>query len=369
MKKKIVAILTAVTVLAALTGCDININYGTGNARTAQAAQTAQVTSNGLFSIELPSDLNGKYETIVTDKSISFYDKESKEADFGGFAFDVSAYREPGEHMGGMDSKIGELITGDGTLYDLCIAFPSDVQFDYINYGTRMPLNYARLYEGAVEFAKTIQSVDGGEFVWRAGCYGEDLYGEVVQKYITAISEGWDSNKLESENMSPMVYALGAEGQNAAERLGYLYRDINFDGIDEMLIGEITSGEGRGTIYDIYTMIDRAPAHVISGWNRNSYMLMKAGSMICNNYSAGAAESGQRFFILEPNTDKLLSQVAFKIDEYENPDQPYFVSYDYDEENEEWIDWENLTKSEYEERTENFRDFDHVYFIPFAEVI
>ena len=366
MKKKILSILTAVTMLAALTGCDINVNYGTGTANSAQP----QVIYNSIFSIEMPADMNGTYETIVTDHSISFYDKESKEAGFGGFAFDVSAYKEPSEHMGGMDTKLGELTTKDGTLYDIVISYPSDVQFDYTNYEYNdMPANYARLYNGSENYAQTVKSVDGGEFVWGAGMHGEDLYGGVISKYVTAIKEGWDANKLEAEAMTPMVYALGEGEKNAEERLGFAYVDTNFDGVDELLIGEITEGEGKGTFYDIYTMVDRKPAHVISGWNRNSFMLLQAGSMICNNYSGGAAENGQRFFIVEPNSPEIIPQVAFKTDDYENPDQPYFISYDYDYESGEWINWENYPKTEYEERMSNFGDFNRLDFTPFSTVM
>ena len=113
---------------------------------------------NDLFSITMPEDTAGKFEAEVSENSISIYDKEAKEAEFGGFAFSVSAFKDPSEYFGGMEAKTGELTDADGNLYDITIHYPSDVQYDYVKYGEKMPESYEKLYKGAEEIVKTLQA-------------------------------------------------------------------------------------------------------------------------------------------------------------------------------------------------------------------
>ena len=67
--------------------------------------------ANELFSITIPDEFAGKVEYEITDDSISVYDKESKEAGFGGHAFTIRACDDMSEY-GFIDKKIGELTTG-----------------------------------------------------------------------------------------------------------------------------------------------------------------------------------------------------------------------------------------------------------------
>ena len=87
-------------------------------------------------------------------------------------------------------------------------------------------------------------------------------------------------------------------------KIGYAYYDINADGIEELIFGEIAQGKLKGVIYDIYTMVDRKPQHVISGGNRNRYYICD-NSFVCNEYSSGANESGVRIYILVENSTEL----------------------------------------------------------------
>ena len=169
---------------------------------------------------------------------------------------------------------------------------------------------------------------------------GKDLYKDILEKHLTAIIEKWDSNKLEKENMSYM-YNITPK-----DKIGYAYYDINADGIDELVIGEITEGNWKGVIYDIYTMVDRKPQHVISGGSRNRYYVCD-NSFVCREYSSGALESGVDVYNLVENSTELFPQVSFKYDEYENPKNPYFISYSDDK-------WENYPKKEFDERKKVF---------------
>ena len=338
--KKIGAGIAAAAMMAALSAC------GSSSAGNGPECD--------LFSITLPEDTVGTWVAETTDNSISVFDKEQHATEFGGFAFSVTAYREPSEYAGGMDFKVGEFTAKDGTLYDIVMEYPSDIQWDYEKYEDTPP-SYDKLYGGAEEAVKTLKGKKGGTFVWGGGTKGADLYGSVVEKYKTALSEGWDANRLESENMSPEFYGMS---QDDPKRAGYAYADVNNDGIDEMLVGEIADGDMKGVIYDVYTMVNREPASVLSGSARNRYYLLDSGFLI-NEYSNGAMESGWDVFDIEPNTTNIMNQVKFKYDGYEDEEQPWFVGYSDD-------DWEQVTEDDFNSRKETFENYNRLDFTPFS---
>ena len=315
------------------------------------------VIKNSLFSITMPENLNGLYETNVKKYRISVYDTASKNAGFGGFAFGVKAYKNPADYAnlpGG--KKIGELRKKSfwkqsDDLYDVVLKYPTDVQYDYTK-SPKAPESYKLLYDSGEGIGLKISGVKGSTYYNGQGTKGEDLYKEIIQKHKTALNEKWDSIKLEQENMSYMY--------NIANKIGYTYYDVNGDGIDELLIGEIAQGDWKGIIYDIYTMVNRTPQHVISGGSRNRYFVCGNG-FICNEYSGGANESGLRVYILLDNSTELFSQVSFKYDGYENPTKPWFVSYggNVDEDR-----WENVTEEYFNERKQVFEQYQRFDYIP-----
>ena len=318
-----------------------------------------QEADNEIFTITMPEDLDGKYVIESRKNGYYVYDKEAKDAGFGGFAFSVFAYEKPSEYAGGMDMKVGEIRKDDKTLYDVVIEYPSDVQYDYTKYEDEMPESYEKLYNGAEDIVKTLKSSQG-DLVWGAGCDGKDMYSEVIEKHIKAIEEKWDSNKLEEEEMSPEYNAIRvATGGAALDGVGYAFYDTNNDGIDELLIGEIAEGDLKGTVYDIYTMIDRSPAHVVSGSARDRYYAMEHG-MICNEYSSGADNSGWQSYDIEPNTANLMPQLGVKMDGYENKDKPWFVDYGDPEE------WENIDEEQFDEFKSRF-EYVRFDFTPLSE--
>ncbi len=311
--------------------------------------QNNTVIKNKLFYITIPKNLKKSYEVKKEKDKISIYHKDSKNAGFGGFAFGIKAYKNPSDHAnlpGGR--KIGELTDKNGDLYDIVLKYPTDVQYDYTK-GTNPPDSFKQLYDlGEIV---NIKGINGSIYYKNQGMKGQDLYKNILKKHITAINEKWDSTKLEKENMSYM-YNIIKEKEN----IGYTYYDANADGIEELLIGEIAQGNWKGVIYDIYTMVDRKPKHVISGGSRNRYYVCD-DSFICNEYSSGALESGVSVYNLVENSTELFPQVYFKYDEYQNSKKPYFISYS-DEK------WENVTEEEFDERKKVFEQYERFDFIP-----
>ena len=147
---------------------------------------------------------------------------------------------------------------------------------------------------------------------------------------------------------------------NLTHKIGYTYYDVNADGIEELLIGEIADGALKGVIYDIYTMVNRETKHVISGGNRNRFYVCD-GSFICNEYSSGAQESGVRVYILVENSTELFPQVYFKYDAYANPKNPWFLSYGTESDDDKW---DNVSEEIFNERKLVFDSYKRFDFIP-----
>ena len=313
--------------------------------------------SNGYFSFKLPYETKGTYSVIKNDKGIFIYHTESKKEGFGGFAFGLKLYKNPKDHAmmpGGV--KVGELNGKRGTIYDMVLIRPTDVQF---NYEKGINNDYMKLYNFAEKVE--IKGVHGNEYGKSQGMKGRDLYGEILQKNIKAINEKWDSDKLEQENISYMYNVLSISNRNLLDKIGYAYYDTNSDGIDELLIGEISDGNWKGIIYDIYTMVDRKPAHVISGGSRNRYYVCN-NDFICNEYSSGANESGMNVYVLLENSTELYPQVSFKYDGYENKNKPWFLKYDFSNNK-----WENVSENVYTERRVIFNKYKRFDYTPLSK--
>lgn len=313
-----------------------------------------KIFKNKLFSISMPEELDGVYEVKTEKDKISFYHKASKKAGYGGFAFGIKAYKNPADHAVLPGSKkIGELADKKGNLYDVVVKHPTDVQYDYIQ-SPKPPKSFKMLYE--IGDNVNIIGVKGSTYFKNQGMKGEDLYKSVLEKHIKAINQKWDSEKLEAENMSYMYNIIDSK-----DKIGYTYYDVNADGIDELLIGEIAEGSWKGVVYDIYTMVNRKPQHVASGGSRDRYYICN-GSFVCNEYSAGAKESGVGVYILVENSTKLFPQVNFKFDEYENPENPYFIAYSDNK-------WENVTEKTFNERKKVFEKYERFDFTPLKNAL
>ena len=322
-----------------------------------QDTDAGTVIACPLFSLMLPTEAD--FETQTDGNSIAVYDYESKNSGFGGFAFKISAYKKPSDYYGVLDSKIGELRTGSGEVYDIVIQYPSDVQYDIEKYSDGAPKKYDLLYKGADEISQTLSSTDGGRFVFGAGTTGEELYGDVLAKHYKALTEKWDSEKLSKENMSTLYGLMSlSDPDSVLDKLGYAYFDINGDGIDELLIGEVINGEN--VIYDVYTMKDRKPVHVVSGGERSRWYTFEHG-MLCNEYSNSAFESGSIIYDLEHNSSELDVQVDFRYDTLNNKNNPCLISYTGEE-----GDYEQVSEKEFNQRRSNYGKYKKFKFTPFS---
>ncbi len=354
MKGKLV--LAVACSMIALTACGETTDEATSEMKTNEGAESedtqteSNAVSNSLFSITIPEEFADEYVADIQNDQITIYYKELKESIDRGMLFTVRALELPNADIGGTYMKIGELTTADGVGYAIALGYPTEGQWDIEN-ESEPPQGYSKFYDSVEKIVQDISGVDGGVFEYGAGCNGADLYGDILEKYISAANDGWDANQYEENDMSPEIFAMIQDGGIA--NVGFAYVDVNLDGIDELVIGDARENEIQGAIYDIYTMVDGVPTHVISGSARDRYYVYE--SFLVNEASGGALESVQAVYGLEPNSTDLTFQWATKYDGYENEEQPWFITYDED-------DWENVTEDEYNNRIVDSEDYTFLEF-------
>ena len=96
----------------------------------------------------------------------------------------------------------------------------------------------------------------------------------------------------ETETVNPAcLYSYSETDYTNDEAVGYALLDLNADGVEELVIGEVAGVNYLpGMIYDIYTLQDGAPVLALRGWERNRYYLCTDGSIV-NEASDGASSS------------------------------------------------------------------------------
>ena len=87
----------------------------------------------------------------------------------------------------------------------------------------------------------------------------EEPYREILDNYYYAISEKWDIDKMEENNVCYMC----CWRENVSE-MGYICIDVDGNGVSELLIGEVESeGAYVGMFYDMYTIVDNKAVQIV----------------------------------------------------------------------------------------------------------
>ncbi len=364
MKKKI--FLVAMACSLALTACASQQvqtpSTDTGETESSQVVtETTQETSSSaeamseqknyledtalstdVITMTVPDEFKGKFLATVSNDQICIYDKECVDSGFEGYVFSVVTTTDNGIYAGGMFEKVGEVFSPEGEIYNVSRGFASEIQWDY-NQGMEMPEAYKKLYDAAESIIEGIQGNDGKTFVYKSGTKGEEIYPYTLSTYVTALQDGWDEDKFEEAGMSPEFYLMYQnDGDKAFDRIGYAFRDINHDGIDELLMGEIDDSKAPSVVYDVYSTINRSPAKAVSGSARDRYYVLEYGGL-ANEYSNSAMESGVNFYDIDVNTAEVFYQYSLKYDGIADEKNPWFVSYD-------GKTWDPMTEEDYNER-------------------
>lgn len=322
-------------------------------------ANNGTVISNNFFSFTMPIETNGTYNVDKFDNGIFIKEKVSDEAQLIGFAFGLKIYKNPEEYVG-FDGykKIGELTNKKGVIYDMVLVRPSDVE---LAEGQEVQENFDRLYK--VGDSVEIKGVNGSIYVKGKGMMGKDLYGEILKKYRKAFIEKWDLKKCENENLGQVYYnhIKASPNTDLMTEIGYAYYDINSDGIEELIIG--TNRNNKSYIYDIYTMVNRKPAHVTSGDDLNNLFICN-DYFLCDQYLQNDTENVLSVYSIEKNSTKQVFHLALKYNSDKKAKPRWATCYDNQ------FRWVPITKKEYNQDfkiyTKNYKKFD---FTPFSEFL
>ena len=147
---------------------------------------------------------------------------------------------------------------------------------------------------------------------------GYPEYDEIVNQYYNGASLNWSTEDFREHNL---CYLAGYE--TGVDQIGYCVRDINGDGVDELMIGGIGEYSDPGMFYDLYTMIDVFFVVGCGGVERDRYYLCQ-DQTIANEGSSGAALSIWGYY------DFVSGQLQLKegifTDGDKHPENPYFYT-------------------------------------------
>lgn len=143
----------------------------------------------------------------------------------------------------------------------------------------------------------------------------EAAYDSLIDVYQQALTEKWDAEKCLQQDISMMISRF----QEDPGKINAVYLDMDKDGMNELLI---TDGM---MIYDLYTLTDGGPVHLLTGWERNSYRYCME-DVIFNRASGSAFNTCYRYYRLENGELVVVDSVVF--DASVNPDNPWFRSAD-----------------------------------------
>ena len=115
-------------------------------------------------------------------------------------------------------------------------------------------------------------------------------YDEVIELYVRALKERWDSDKISEFGFEPYCFI------SSLEKDGYILKDLDQDGSDELIILSRDSLESsryqnfEDMLYAVYTMKNGKPIRVLDSWTRSRNYLCADGG-IYNEGSDGASYS------------------------------------------------------------------------------
>ena len=101
------------------------------------------------------------------------------------------------------------------------------------------------------------------------------------------------------------VRSTAEDSESSLSLVGYALMDVNEDGTEELLIGDIGNEETAGTmIYNMYTLSDGEAVQVFEGWYRSSYTTMENGNFLYRG-SASAFSGSYGLFYLPSDSIEL----------------------------------------------------------------
>lgn len=135
------------------------------------------------------------------------------------------------------------------------------------------------------------------------------VYDEVLQRFYKNAVNADVEALFESGEFTSLAEVLQYQDSNTVlQSFGYSYKDINSDGITELIIGnirEVDNGKSYGDIIcNLYTYVDGEVVCLINGYAKNVYRMFEDGK-IYNSGVGGAIYYCSGIFDLSPESGTL----------------------------------------------------------------
>ncbi len=229
--------------------------------------------------------------------------------------------------------------------------------------------------EGAPEYEVIFKRKNGG-YVFISNLWSPEegreaavkaIYDEIIGKYAFGLREGWDPGEFEDNNLCYLAGYLNSSA-DPLNRAGYYITDLDGDGMDELIIGELKDKEAQypKSLYEVYSARDGSWIRVFSGGERDRYYLSKDGTFY-NEGSDSAFHSVLIHYEMAGSYKFLnpIDGVIYDAENGNNWDNWFYSKQDfYNRENEEPISEKEY--NEYYEKAES--SYEDIQFIPFSTV-
>ena len=152
-------------------------------------------------------------------------------------------------------------------------------------------------------------------------------YNEILSKYKLAQVEQWDMERLMNEGVSTLCQYCYGEIPDVSG-MGYLMRDMDGNGVDELLIGPLKGDEfTENMIFDHYTLEDGEAVQVFQGQERDRYYFTNT-DVIYNEGDGGAGNFAVSNYVLDGKN--LVLKESLINQSMDNPENPWRYTTDTD---------------------------------------
>ncbi|MBQ6518089.1 MAG: hypothetical protein IJI14_05170 [Anaerolineaceae bacterium] len=182
--------------------------------------------------------------------------------------------------------KYGRMVSGDQITLDLQVmvvtvtaeedgqhlAFSFDKPLEMVADGVRAEVQKVILEEDQRVSLRT-PTMDAGadlEITWNR-YQMSPVYRELIQSVTGILNGEPDERYAPYEDYSVMFDIQSALPDG--KTLGYTFRDVDGNNVDELLFGEMIEDMTGTPLYDMYTIQNGELVHVFDGWDRNRYYL------------------------------------------------------------------------------------------------
>ncbi|WP_155522696.1 hypothetical protein [Salisediminibacterium selenitireducens] len=151
----------------------------------------------------------------------------------------------------------------------------------------------------------------------------ENAYGDLIDKYQSAIIERWDWSRLIENEMGYDQM----QSDSLPDDYGFVLTDINRNGQDEMIIGQ-NFDNGRIFLAEIYALVNGEPERVYVGGLRRSAKIFNEAQILIHDSSGGFSYQTSMLFQLNTGSSMDFRRGYINVDgkdvyEIINPDDPY----------------------------------------------